>query len=193
MKLLLMGIFLLLMSVSFLCGEESSVSPPAADFFKDAPRVEQDVEINQRLTRLLAERARRALAAAGSQAAANWEARWKTVDPDPAPLMNHTLFADAARWDCYPQITVVCGPLECTTKPVVIPLVSVSWDNYTRCDSKGCMAWPAKAEVGGIFTIVAASAGASIKMFNDGSAFVDTTSFLLVVLVNYGYCEPRLP
>jgi len=79
----------------------------------------------------------------------------------------------------------VQGPLEWVD-------LSLDGRTYNRCDPDGCDMYATSVSSGGLYTTVQlVGRGASIKIVNDGSSFVDTATSGTAAFVRFGKCEPR--
>ena len=65
-------------------------------------------------------------------------------------------------------------------------------NTYARCDQKGCDVYRASRASSGAFTVVELPGrGSFIKMSNDGSAFVDTATVGVGVVLSFGTCRQQ--
>lgn len=108
-------------------------------------------------------------------------------------LATGSLADRALQWECVPSVRYVCTSEGCERNPGVVSVRLNLGDNtYARCDSNGCDSYPMTVSSSGIFTIISlpGNTGTFLKVFNDGSQYVEAASLHLVMHQNFGSCKP---
>jgi hypothetical protein len=72
-------------------------------------------------------------------------------------------------------------------------LIDFPQETYSRCDSKGCDAYPMTWATAGIFTsgTFGPGAGAFFRTVNNGSSYIEVMTMGVSSVNNFGQCFPR--
>jgi hypothetical protein len=102
------------------------------------------------------------------------------------PLANR-----APRWRCGIARRFVCSSQGCegASGGGWVDLDFLGGD-YRRCDVKGCDDYALRHASGGLYTTASGGLQIFLKALNDGSEFVEATSFGTSVFIAYGRCTP---
>jgi hypothetical protein len=101
----------------------------------------------------------------------------------------------ASDWVCTPSVRYVCGPDGCEQHPALVSVrLDLNESTYARCNSDGCETYPMNFAPSGIFTTfqLRGRGGTFLKVYNDGSEYVEVASLLLGIQQSFGVCEPRM-
>jgi hypothetical protein len=113
-----------------------------------------------------------------------------------AALWSAGALAADEQWRCEPTSRHICADGQC--RPTALTgeyaELDLATNEYRRCDLRDCTKHVAEFSISGIFTIVdVPGAGIMVKMFSDGSGFVDVATISTRAIVSQGACRQAAP
>ena len=93
---------------------------------------------------------------------------------------------------CTPLTRQICSTAGCRPgPPATYAKLSFERSSYSRCDSKGCDAYPARIVRSGAFVTVEVPGRAMLARLDEGNSFVEVVTLGLDTMISHGSCGPE--
>lgn len=108
-------------------------------------------------------------------------------------LTDTALYERADHWQCKMLVRYSCGDLGCLRSPEEKIEITLDFNRslFNRCDNQGCQKFRFEIEPAGVYTMIDYHPTTLFKVLNDGSVFVEVTTYNTATFTGYGKCQVK--